>query len=407
VPDFRSQIKTNQIPVLDLVPFVSASAPAGPAAGQAWYNTAASPPQLQVYSGSAWVPAMLVAGIVTDAMVAAGAAIAESKLSLATDAVAGTGSRRTLGAGAQQAMAGNATLATISAASAPAAAVAFGGQRATGVADPSSPTSQDAATANWVTSQITAGVTGQDWKQSVAAATAAALAASTYLAGTITATGNGALTVDGVAAVAGMRILVKDEATAANNGVYAVSSAGGSGAAWVLTRAADAASSSQVSGGMTVPVDAGGTANAGTVWLLATAETVTIGTTALPFTQIGAGGTSYSAGAGLTLAGNVFALVIPVTVASGGTGATTAAGARGNLGAPGLYNSAAIGDGSATTFTVTHNLNDATPMVTVWDVSGASPVQVECDVTAPTVNTVSLAFAAAPAASSVKCTVVG
>lgn len=44
---------------------------------------------------------------VTDAKVASGAAIAESKLSLASDAVAATASRRTLGTGAQQAAAGN------------------------------------------------------------------------------------------------------------------------------------------------------------------------------------------------------------------------------------------------------------------------------------------------------------
>lgn len=407
MPDFRSQIKTNKIPVLDLVPFTSATAPTSPAEGQMWLNTTASPNVLQVWSGTAWVPAMLVAGVIVDAMVAAGAAVQESKLALATDAAAGTGSRRTLGTGAQQAMAGNSTLATISAANAPAAAVAFGGQRATTLADPSTSTSQDAATANWVTNQISSAITGQDWKESVVVATAAALPANTYSAGTLTATGTGALTVDGVTVSAGQRILVKNEGTAANNGIYTVSNAGGSGAQWVLARASDAASAGQVTGGMTVPVDAGGTVNGGSVWLLATTQTVTIGTTALTFTQVGAPGSSYSAGSGLSLTGNVFALVVPVTVASGGTGATTAAAARTNLSAPGLYNSAAIGDGSTTTFTVTHNLNDSTPLVSVWDVSGASPVAVECDITAPTANTVQLVFASAPAASSIKCTVVG
>jgi microcystin-dependent protein len=49
----------------------------------------------------------LAPNAVTNTEVAAAAAIAESKLSLATDAVAGTGSRRTLGAGALQACAGN------------------------------------------------------------------------------------------------------------------------------------------------------------------------------------------------------------------------------------------------------------------------------------------------------------
>lgn len=48
-------------------------------------------------------------GSITNAKVASGAAIAESKLSLASDAAAGTASRRTLGTGAQQAAAGNHT----------------------------------------------------------------------------------------------------------------------------------------------------------------------------------------------------------------------------------------------------------------------------------------------------------
>lgn len=49
----------------------------------------------------------IAAGVIVDADVNAAAAIAESKLNLATDAAAGTGSRRTLGTGAQQAAAGN------------------------------------------------------------------------------------------------------------------------------------------------------------------------------------------------------------------------------------------------------------------------------------------------------------
>ncbi len=48
-------------------------------------------------------------GVVADAQIAAGAGIAESKLSLASDAAAGTASRRTLGTGAAQAAAGNDT----------------------------------------------------------------------------------------------------------------------------------------------------------------------------------------------------------------------------------------------------------------------------------------------------------
>jgi hypothetical protein len=96
-----------------------------------------------------------------------------------------------------------------------------------------------------------------------------------------------------------------------------------------------------------------------------------------------------------------------VTVAQGGTGATTTAGAKANLGFGGIYNSAAIGDGAATTLTVTHNLNNAVPLVQVYDVSGAHPVAVECDITATSVNAVQLGFGAAPATGSIQCVVVG
>ena len=69
----------------------------------------------------------IAAGVIVDADVNSGAAIAESKLNLATDAAVGTGSRRTLGAGAQQAMPGNRTLDAISAA---VSAVTLGGEPA-------------------------------------------------------------------------------------------------------------------------------------------------------------------------------------------------------------------------------------------------------------------------------------
>lgn len=72
-----------------------------------------------------------------------------------------------------------------------------------------------------------------------------------------------------------------------------------------------------------------------------------------------------------------------------------------------IFTSAALGNGSSKTLTVTHNLNSQLPLVQVWNVSGGTPVRVECAVTAPTVNTVQLQFGTAPAASSLKCTVVG
>lgn len=86
---------------------------------------------------------------------------------------------------------------------------------------------------------------------------------------------SGLLTVDGVVLVAGDRVLVKDQATASQNGIY-VASAG----AWV--RAADADSSTEVTPGMTVPVEQG-TTQAATIWVLTTNGPIILGTTALTF----------------------------------------------------------------------------------------------------------------------------
>jgi hypothetical protein len=153
---------------------------------------------------------------------------------------------------------------------------------------------------------------------------------------------------------------------------------------------------------MAVPVD-GGTANTGTIWMQ-TATGVVLDTTALTFAQIG---TLYLAGTGLSLSGSTFNLQVPVSVANGGTNATTASAARASLAVPGIFNSGAIGDGASTSLTVTHSLNNNIPMISVYDVSGTHPVVIECDVTATDANNVSLSFAVAPATGSIKCVVTG
>ena len=117
--------------------------------------------------------------------------------------------------------------------SAPTAAVAFGGQRITGVAAPTAGT--DAANKDYVD----LAVQGLDPKQSVKASTTAALTA-TFSAGVLTNSGTlAALVLDGVTVAAGDRVLVKDQAAPAQNGLYTVTNAGSASVAWVLTRAAD------------------------------------------------------------------------------------------------------------------------------------------------------------------------
>jgi hypothetical protein len=90
-----------------LGPLSIVNADVDPAAAVAQSKVALAITNAEVAAGAAIAKSKLAALVIVDADVAAGAAIAEAKLALASDAAAGTASRRTLGAGALQAAAGN------------------------------------------------------------------------------------------------------------------------------------------------------------------------------------------------------------------------------------------------------------------------------------------------------------
>lgn len=94
-----------------------------------------------------------------------------------------------------------------------------------------------------------------------------------------------------------------------------------------------------------------------------------------------------------------------IAVANGGTGATTASGARSNIGAITKY-ATDIGNGSATTFAITHGLNSQDVTVAVYE--KASPYQeVVCDVAHTSTSKVDLTFATAPANNEYRVVVTG
>ena len=149
---------------------------------------------------------------------------------------------------------------------------------------------------------------GIHFHEAVNLATTAALPANTYNNGasgvgaTLTANANGALSVDSTLTVVSERILVKNQAAGAQNGVYTVTQVGSAGTPYILTRSTDMDS---VGTGVN-EIDEGdfflvtsGVANVNTAWVQQTPPPITIGTTAIVFQQFSAPIT-YTAGTGLS-----------------------------------------------------------------------------------------------------------
>ena len=119
---------------------------------------------------------------------------------------------------------------------------------------------------------------------------------------TLTADGNGAITVNSIALTSGDRVLVKAQTDASENGIYSVTTVGDVSNPYVLTRATDADSSAEVTGGMFTFVEEGSDADAGFVLSNITGS-ATLGTDDLTITQFSGAG-SVTAGSGLSKSGN-------------------------------------------------------------------------------------------------------
>ncbi len=103
---------------------------------------------------------------------------------------------------------------------------------------------------------------------------------------TLTAGANAALAaVDGVTLSPGDRVLVKNQGTATQDGIYVVSNIGSASTAWVLTRATDAdTATTEMRYGLATYATAGST-NAGTKFFMSTNSAITMGSTSLAWTS--------------------------------------------------------------------------------------------------------------------------
>ncbi len=319
---------------------------------------------------------------------------------------------------------------TVSDLTAPTASFSMNSQKITGVADPVDP--QDAATKAYVD----AARSGLDVKASVRVATTGAVDLS---GGTTTTVDGVNLTLEGDTTV---RVLVKNQSNAAENGIYDYSAI-----TQAFTRAADANSNAEVTAGMFTFVEKG-TANADSGWVLTTNNPITLGTTELAFAQFSGAG-QITAGDGLTKTGNTINAVgtsnritvnadsidiastyvgqssittlgtitsgkwesdQAVGVSYGGTGATSAAGAKTNLGFMTRFaanNTLLVPSSGVVTWAVTHNLGTKDITVQVYDLSNDTDVEVDVVRTSTSVVTLSWVAGANVTADSYRVVVVG
>lgn len=211
--------------------------------------------------------------------------------------------------------------------------------------------------------QWDAGNQGIKWKDPVRAATTANITLS------------GTQTIDGVAVIAGDRVLVKNQSTASQNGIYVV-------AAGAWTRAVDADASTELL--MLTVVVSEGTVNLTKQYTCNTPAPITLGSTSLAFVVTNTG-TGYSAGTGISITSSVVSIDTSVTARKVG---------------------ANIGNGSATSFNVVHSLGTTDAVVLIRETAG-SLQSVNADVVFTDTNTVTVSFATAPTTGQYRVTVIG
>ena len=264
----------------------------------------------------------------------------------------------------------------------------------------STPTeSEDAANKAYVDSKVN----GLSWKKPVYVATTTALPACTATGEYLEANSTGTLTIDGKEPALNARLLVKNQAESKQDGVFEVVTKGEAGAKFKLLRTADANTTAELQDAALFAEV--GTENEGKEFTQ-TATVTTVGTTSQTWVEFQSGLSVVGDGTYTERSGNKLELkpitTVPSLPAEGSASAAIRGATRGAV-------FAVTGNGSATEFSLAHNLNTRLVQVQAQENSAGNPsAPVEIGWEPSGVNEVKISFATAPAAAvSYFCSVIG
>lgn len=267
----------------------------------------------------------------------------------------------------------------LSALAVPTANVPFATYKITGLGNPTD--DQDAATKYYVDQAVQ----GLTWKAAanLLSVVNVALTGST---GTLNIDTYGALT----SADAGYRIVLTNQTTDAENGIYVYAD---NGTSYTLSRAADGTPYTELIGA-TIYIQEG-TTKAGTSWSQQNHYLTDF--TGQDWVQI--------SGVGIYTAGNGIAITDNVIAADPGTGITVdGTGINIDTSVVVTKYAANVGDGSATSYTITHNLGTKDVIVSTYD--NSSPyAEVICDVQHTSTSAITLLFSVAPTSNQYRVVV--